>query len=84
MSEAGLAGFNTGIWMGLLAPAGTPREVIDKLAHALNGALKSQDVVTGLNRLGMDALGGTPGDFADFIASEIERKTTIVAGSGRI
>ena len=42
------------------------------------GALKSQDVVTGLNRLGMDALGGTPEDFSDFIASEI-KKTTIVA-----
>jgi tripartite-type tricarboxylate transporter receptor subunit TctC len=82
MSEAGLAGFNTGIWMGLLAPAGTPREVIDKLAHALNGALKSQDVVTGLNRLGMDALGGTPEDFSDFIASEIKKTTIVAAAAG--
>jgi tripartite-type tricarboxylate transporter receptor subunit TctC len=82
MVEAGLAGFDTGIWIGLLAPAGTPREVIDKLAHALNDALKSKDVVTGLSRLGIDALGGTPEEFSRFIASETRKWTAVAEAAG--
>src|SRR6266436_7700717 len=45
MSEAGLAGFDTSGWFGLLAPAGTAREVIDRVAAASNEAAKSPDVV---------------------------------------
>ena len=82
MSELGLTGFDTSIWMGLLAPAGTPRPVIDKLAGALNDALKSQDVVTNLNRLGMDAIGGTPEEFSAMIASETKRTTAVAAAAG--
>jgi tripartite-type tricarboxylate transporter receptor subunit TctC len=40
MDEAGLKGFDTGVWFGLMAPTGTPKEIIDKLAQAVNEALK--------------------------------------------
>jgi tripartite-type tricarboxylate transporter receptor subunit TctC len=82
LSEAGLNGFDTGIWMGLLAPAGTPRPVIEKLAQAANDALKSQEVVAGLNRLGMDTAGSTPDEFANYIDSEMKKWTTVTAAAG--
>jgi len=82
LSEAGLAGFDTGIWMGLFAPAGTPRPVISKLAAALNEALKSPPVAEGLNKLGMDTAGGTPDQFSGYIASEIKKWTAVAAEAG--
>src|SRR5262244_1654189 len=60
MAEAGLPGYDIGLWFGLLAPAGTPRDVIDKLARVTNEALKSDDVATALRAAGLDPLGGTP------------------------
>jgi tripartite-type tricarboxylate transporter receptor subunit TctC len=82
MVEAGLPGFDTSIWMGLFAPAGTPRAVVDKLSQTLNGALKSQEVVMALNRLGMDARGDTPEQFAAFIAEETKKWTAVALAAG--
>jgi tripartite-type tricarboxylate transporter receptor subunit TctC len=82
MSELGLKGFDTRIWMGLLAPAGTSRDVVDKLSRALNDALKSQEVTSGLNRLGMDPLGGTPEEFQAFIAEETKKWTAVALAAG--
>ena len=45
MAEAGLPGYDIGLWFGLLAPAGTPRDIIDKLARIANEALKAADVI---------------------------------------
>jgi tripartite-type tricarboxylate transporter receptor subunit TctC len=47
-----------------MAPAGTPRAVIDKLAAAANAALKSEDVVSKLTASGFEPLGGSPEEFA--------------------
>ena len=48
IAEAGLPGFDSGIWGGLMAPAGTPRPVIDRLARAANDALKTPEVQSGV------------------------------------
>ena len=70
IAEAALPGFEANVWFGLMAPAGTPRPVIDKLAAAANGALKTEDVVSKLRKSGFEPLGGSPDQFAKFIASE--------------
>jgi tripartite-type tricarboxylate transporter receptor subunit TctC len=70
IAEAGLPDFETSIWFGLVAPAGVPRSVIDKLSTAANGALKSADVVDKLRKAGFDPLGGPSDEFAKFIAAE--------------
>ena len=67
MAEAGLPGYDTGIWIGLMAPAGTPRAVIDKLASALNEALKADEVLNAMRAQGVEPLGGSPEEFARFI-----------------
>jgi tripartite-type tricarboxylate transporter receptor subunit TctC len=82
MSEAGLPGFDLGLWFGLMAPAGTPREVIDKLALATNEALASPDVAAVLRAQGQDPLGGSPEDFARYIDSEIKKGKVLAEAAG--
>jgi tripartite-type tricarboxylate transporter receptor subunit TctC len=82
MAEAGLPGFDTGIWIGLLAPAATPPDIVEKLNRAVNDALKSPEVIAGLNRLGVDVLGGTPEQFAQFIASEMKKWGAVAEAAG--
>src|SRR5215204_3587368 len=73
MAELGFTDFDTGVWFGLLAPAGTPPSVIDTLSRAANDVLKSQDALAALRVQGIDPLGGTPEDFGAHIRSEIEK-----------
>ena len=82
MDEAALKGFDTGLWFGLLAPAGTPKDVIDRLSKATNEALKAPDVAEALSKQGMDILGGSPDEFAKLIASETEKWAKVVKAAG--
>jgi tripartite-type tricarboxylate transporter receptor subunit TctC len=82
IAEAGLPGFDSGIWGGLMAPAGTPRPVIDKLARAANDALKTNEVQTVLRNAGIDPLGGTPEDFARLIDKEVAKWAKVAQAAG--
>jgi tripartite-type tricarboxylate transporter receptor subunit TctC len=82
MAEAGYQGFETGIWFGMLAPAGTPREIIDKLSAGINEALKMDDVVQSLRKQGFEPLGGTPDAFARYIKDEIAQWARVAEAAG--
>ena len=82
MAEAGLPGFDTGLWFGLLAPAGTPKAAIDRINSAVNEAIKSEAVIKGLQPQGIDLLGGTSDDFKRYIASEMERWDKVARAAG--
>jgi tripartite-type tricarboxylate transporter receptor subunit TctC len=82
MTEAGMPDFDTSIWFGLMAPAGTPREVINKLARAVTEALTSNEVLTALHPQGFDALSGGPEDFAATIGREIKRWGEVARAAG--
>src|SRR4029077_14814308 len=82
MVEAGVPGYSAGIWMGLLAPAGTPPEIVDKLSRAANEALKSNEVLSLMETHGVDPLGGTPAEFARFIDDELRKWAEVVNASG--
>jgi tripartite-type tricarboxylate transporter receptor subunit TctC len=82
LSEQGLRDFDAPLWFGLMAPAGTAREVIDKLARAANEALKSDDVVAPLRAQGIDPTGGSPEDFARYIANDISKWTAVAKAAG--
>jgi tripartite-type tricarboxylate transporter receptor subunit TctC len=79
MDEAGMPGFDAGIWIGLLAPAGTPTEIVDRLSKAANDALKTDVVMKALSTQGIDALGGTPQQFADFIRADMDKWMALLA-----
>ena len=82
IAESGLPGFNTSLWFGFVAPAGTPRPIIDKLAAAFNEALKNEEVVKPLRAAGLDIKGGTPDEFAAYIASETKKWDGVVNAAG--
>jgi len=83
VSESGLPGYDTVGWFGLLAPAGTPREIIDRVAAASNEALKAHEVTASLAVQGFDKAGGSPEDFAAFIREDTA-KWTRVARAARL
>ena len=82
VAELGLPGFNTSLWFGVVAPAGTPRPIVDKLAGAINEALKNEEVTKPLIAAGLDIKGGTPDEFAAYIASETEKYNNVVTAGG--
>jgi tripartite-type tricarboxylate transporter receptor subunit TctC len=82
MAEAGVPDFDTSIWFGLMAPAGTPREIVDKLARAVNEALTSNEVLSSLRTQGFDTLGGNAEDFARTITQDVARWTIAAQAAG--
>jgi len=82
MVEAGVEGYSAGIWMGLLAPSGTSPEIVDRLSRAANEALKSKEVLSLMEKQGVDLLGGTPAEFARFIDDELKKWDGVVKASG--
>src|SRR5688572_7427941 len=73
MVEAGVQDFETAIWFGLVAPAGTPGPVIDKLAKVVNEATAAPEVAKAWEPQGILPLKGGPDDLARYIASETRR-----------
>ena len=82
MDEAGLQGFDASTWHGLVAPAGTPPQVIAALHDAAVKALHDPGVEASLGKLGVDIVGDTPQEFQAYINSEIPKWTAIVKASG--
>jgi len=73
-----LPGYDTGVWFGILAPAGTPQPIIDKISKNANVALKDPGLLKGLQVQGLEARGGSPDEFARFIKSETERWARVI------
>lgn len=82
MDELGLKGFDTGVWFGLYAPAGTPKAIIDRLARAANEAVRSEDVRAAFAPQGIDSIGSTPEEFATYVRSEIDKWAKVVNEAG--
>ncbi|MDQ6640319.1 MAG: tripartite tricarboxylate transporter substrate binding protein [Pseudomonadota bacterium] len=73
IAEQGLPGYETGSWYGILAPAGTPRPVVDRLNAEVNKALANPEVRATLANDGAEPEGGSPQVFADHIRAELKR-----------
>jgi tripartite-type tricarboxylate transporter receptor subunit TctC len=82
MIETGLPDLSLTLWMGVLAPAGTPANVVDRLNGALNKGLRSASLAASMTELGFEAKIGTPQDFAAFIVDEAPKWSAIVKASG--
>lgn len=77
VAEAGLPGFDAGLWFGLVAPAGTPAPIVERLAQIANEALKSPDVIEPLRKVGIEPVGGTSVEFSHYIATEVKKATDV-------
>ena len=82
MIESGVKDFTAASWTGLMAPAGTPRAIIDRLNAETNAGLKSPALQARFKQLGAIASPGTPEEFAAFIAKETPKWVTMVKLSG--
>ncbi len=82
VSESGLPGFDVRLWLGILAPAGTPRDIIDRLAAATSKALAEPDVKAALAAQGFDPLIGTPDQFGAFYRDEVEKWRKVIEATG--
>jgi len=82
MTESGVSGVNVPLWFGLLAPAGTPREVIQVLASGVARAARSPDLRQKLHEQGADPVGNTPEEFARLLEAEVASWTEVVRVSG--
>ena len=82
IAESGIPGFDTAGWFGLLAPAGTDRDVIERLAAASTDAAKSPDVIDTMARQGFDMAGGTPEAFAAFIRDDLAKWERVASAAG--
>ena len=81
LAEAGMTGYDAGIWIGLLAPAGTPPAIVEKVSKAANEGLRNEAVQAALKTQGTDPLGSTPKEFADYIRADIEKWTAAFAAA---
>ena len=81
-AEAGVPGSEFNFWIGMMAPAGTPAPIVQKLHGALVDALQSQEVRERFNKLGADAWTLTPADFDKYIREEIATNEALVRAAG--
>jgi tripartite-type tricarboxylate transporter receptor subunit TctC len=82
VAESGVAGYEVSGWFGLLAPAGTPKPVIDVLYAALSEILKQPEVQKQMLELGAAPVGNAPDAFGRQIAGEVEKWKKVVATTG--
>jgi tripartite-type tricarboxylate transporter receptor subunit TctC len=82
VAEAGVKGYESGVWFGLAAPASTPKEIVAKLADEAVKATKSPDFVKRMTEAGYVIVGVGPDQMAEMIRAEINRWGPVVKSSG--
>ena len=78
ISESGLTGYESGSWIGVLAPSGTPQAIVDKIAADVREASLSPDVREALGKQGANPVGSTPAQFKTLIDSDLKRYAKII------
>jgi tripartite-type tricarboxylate transporter receptor subunit TctC len=80
--ESGVPGYEAYVWMGLLAPKGTPAPIIDRLYRELTQVLATSEVKSYMASAGIEIVGSTPAEFATFFRSERERWAKVIHDTG--
>ncbi len=82
IAEAGVPGYETLAWGGVVAPTGLPPEIAARLNAELNKALKTASLKAAYFNMGFEPIGGSPGDFAALVKSEIPKWDAVIKRSG--
>ena len=76
--ESGFPGMDVNYWIGVIAPRGADKKIIEKLNTEINAVLKMPEVSTRITKIGAELIGGTPEHFGDFLKSQTERWSTFI------
>jgi len=82
VAEAGVPGFEVTVWFGLLAPAGVPRDIIQRLNVESTKIINSPEVTDRFLKLGVSPATGTPEQFGDMVKSEVSRWAKVIKDAG--
>ena len=82
VAEAGVPGYELAVWFGVLAPAGTPKDIINRLNAEIVKALNSADIKDRFAKQGVEVKTSTPEQFAEFLKSEVARWAKVVQEAG--
>jgi tripartite-type tricarboxylate transporter receptor subunit TctC len=82
IAESGVRGFESGTWYGLMAPAGTPRDIVSRINGAVIRVLQFADVREKLNAQGAEPLSGTPSQVGEYVRSEIAKWAKVIKAAG--
>ena len=82
MAESGLPGFDVSTWFGVFAPAGTPPPLVERLNAAIVAALRTPEMRERLSRMGAEPAPMSPGEFSQFVRSELAKYEKVVKFSG--
>ncbi len=82
LSEAGVPGYEATIWIGVMAPAGTPQAIVTLLNTEINKILARADVVEAWTKQGATAMSMTPEQFGDYVQSEIDKWARVINANG--
>lgn len=82
VSEAGVAGYEATIWLGLMAPAATPRPVLDRLSAEVNKVVNSAEVKEAWSKQGAVPMGMSPDQFDKFLREDVQKWSKLVKGTG--
>jgi tripartite-type tricarboxylate transporter receptor subunit TctC len=82
IAESGVPGYETSVWYGVLAPAGTPRAIVDRLNEEIRAVLKTPDYAKFLARSAIDPVGSPPEVLSKLIKSEIVKWAKVIKDAG--
>jgi tripartite-type tricarboxylate transporter receptor subunit TctC len=82
IAESGVPGYRATGWFGIMAPAGTPREIVERLNAEFNKALRTPELLEFMKNEGAEPAGGTPQDFRAHLRSEVERWGGVIKSAG--
>jgi tripartite-type tricarboxylate transporter receptor subunit TctC len=82
VAEAGFPGFESSAWIGIVAPAKTPKPIVERLSREINAIIRSQDVREKLLRIYFQPVGTAPEGLANLMRAETERWAKVIKASG--
>jgi tripartite-type tricarboxylate transporter receptor subunit TctC len=82
IAQAGVPGYQAVIWNGVLAPAGTPKPILDRLSREVAAAMRSPEAGARYGAMGAETIGSTPEAFAKFLRAEIEQYARVIKAAG--
>jgi tripartite-type tricarboxylate transporter receptor subunit TctC len=82
MAEQGVPDFVSGTWAGIIAPAGVPKEIVERISAEAKKALADPALIDKLAAQGIVAVGGSPDEFRAFVAEEIQRWSKVITDAG--